>query len=514
MSRILRRPMFRGGGKVSSYGTGIASSLTNQPRGYARGGSIHTPKRGIVKGPGSYSYAENWKNINWKNVSDSAKSTGSQIVQKAKDKVSTGTNKTKNLYNKSKNFLKSKNFSEKGIMKALKKYGPRYAKNIGSFASGVSSRFPMTTTVGSRLGPYYAMWKAAEATPVDKKYGLSRADNLFAPFKTGEDSKEYFEKKFKRNYEQSSNPNNFWRYDPGKWGPREDHPDYDPKKVKWNPWSKDTGAADTPIRYDSQGNIIRYNDAESMFGLKVLPATVDQEKSNVGGRVFEGMEGEIIGDPRNPLPDSPPAPLTMKQQVEKDKELFAELLGEGEARGKDVSDMLLRFAGSGGNTVGEKFQQYIGAEAMAGPSRTEKINQAAASLAINDYIAGKRSKENMEMMLEKTRFGVDYTIDAQKAAKDIKGMDFQEALSFYAENVFKGKKGRMDPQVIKGVLTIQMPGKQINTKTFSKKNKNEVAGLDATEFFEGINIVTYKGGKMLVERVGDIVTEVPDLFIT
>ena len=72
----------------------------------------------------------------------------------------------------------------------------------------------------------------------------------------------------------------------------------------------------------------------------------------------------------------------------------------------------------------------------------------------------------------------------------------------------------MDPQVIKGVLTIQMPGQQINTKTFSKKSKNEVAVLDATEFFEGINIVTYKGGKMLVERVGDIVTEVPNLFIT
>ena len=60
--------MFRGGGKVSSYGTGIASGLTNQPQRYARGGSIHTPKRGIVKGPGSYSYAENWKNIDWKNT--------------------------------------------------------------------------------------------------------------------------------------------------------------------------------------------------------------------------------------------------------------------------------------------------------------------------------------------------------------------------------------------------------------------------------------------------------------
>jgi hypothetical protein len=246
-----------------------------------------------------------------------------------------------------------------------------------------------------------------------------------------------------------------------------------------------------------------------MFGLKVLPATVDQETAAVTG-VNEPPGG---GDPKmyakKPVP---PAPLTMKQQVEKDKALFAELLGEGEARGKDVSDMLLRFAGSGGNTVGEKFQQYIGAEAMAGPSRTEKINQAAASLAINDYIAGKRSKENMEMMLEKTKFGVDYTLDAQKAAKDIANMDFGEALTFYAENVFKGKKGRMDPQVIKGVLSIQMPGKQINTKTFSKKNLNEIPTKDLEI---GLNIVTYKGGKIILDKISETeVNPLSDLFIT
>ena len=44
MSRILRRPMFRGG-RVSSYGTGIASGLAN-------GGM--PPKRGLVDGPGGY----------------------------------------------------------------------------------------------------------------------------------------------------------------------------------------------------------------------------------------------------------------------------------------------------------------------------------------------------------------------------------------------------------------------------------------------------------------------------
>jgi hypothetical protein len=41
MSRILRRPIFRGGGKVSSYGNGIASGLASGGRvGYESGGDI------------------------------------------------------------------------------------------------------------------------------------------------------------------------------------------------------------------------------------------------------------------------------------------------------------------------------------------------------------------------------------------------------------------------------------------------------------------------------------------
>jgi len=48
MSRILRRPMFRGG-RVDSRGTGITSGL-----GYEKGGSVNIPKRGLVDGPGGY----------------------------------------------------------------------------------------------------------------------------------------------------------------------------------------------------------------------------------------------------------------------------------------------------------------------------------------------------------------------------------------------------------------------------------------------------------------------------
>ena len=49
MSKILRRPMFRGG-RVDSRGTGITSGLMD---GYMNGGTV-TPKRGLVDGPGGY----------------------------------------------------------------------------------------------------------------------------------------------------------------------------------------------------------------------------------------------------------------------------------------------------------------------------------------------------------------------------------------------------------------------------------------------------------------------------
>jgi len=39
MSRTLRRPMFRGGGKIESRGTGITSGLDDRP-GYAEAGSV------------------------------------------------------------------------------------------------------------------------------------------------------------------------------------------------------------------------------------------------------------------------------------------------------------------------------------------------------------------------------------------------------------------------------------------------------------------------------------------
>jgi hypothetical protein len=63
MSKILRRPMFRGG-PVSSYGTGIASGLADGGRvGYNVGGPIY---------PAGYSAAPNAQGITGADIKDMA----------------------------------------------------------------------------------------------------------------------------------------------------------------------------------------------------------------------------------------------------------------------------------------------------------------------------------------------------------------------------------------------------------------------------------------------------------
>ena len=67
MSKILRRPMFRGGGQVSSYGKGIAAPLVpgyqmgGRIPGYQMGGNV---SGGIVNLPGGYAQTANQRLLN------------------------------------------------------------------------------------------------------------------------------------------------------------------------------------------------------------------------------------------------------------------------------------------------------------------------------------------------------------------------------------------------------------------------------------------------------------------
>ena len=118
-----------------------------------------------------------------------------------------------------------------------------------------------------------------------------------------------------------------------------------------------------------------------------------------------------------------------KQLMKENAELFKELLGEGnkkklrDARISDVSDYLLKFfegSQKEGATVGSAAAD-VAAFATARPSKTEqakaaidKQDQTAIALAINDYVAGKRSKEQLDALIAKS----DLALSNKKAAID------------------------------------------------------------------------------------------------
>lgn len=124
MSRILRRPMFRGGGKVSSYGNGIASGM-----GYAGGGRVN-----LVKGGNPLSNRA-LVNLGGGGGAPTQSTIGGNILNKNVGKMS-------GIAQKGANLLKSPAFSEAGIMNAIKNYGPKIIDKGRALGGAAISRFP------------------------------------------------------------------------------------------------------------------------------------------------------------------------------------------------------------------------------------------------------------------------------------------------------------------------------------------------------------------------------------
>ena len=289
MSRILRRPMFRGGQVIDSRGTGITSGL------YAAGGAVETPKRGIVDGPGSYSYrnlmlgdtlGKDLINL------DSSMGQGMQFdIGNAKDFLGT-----------SRNILDQK-------------------KDV---------------QVGS-----------------DKDNILKTTEEIFLEQKEKEDA----------------------------------------DKAK----AKEMGV-DVPTMKAIEKENLSPQSIKDQELEKMLANQPDLSKSNT----------EIKTE------------MSAKDLIRENAELFKELLGEAnekklkDARIGDVSDYLLKFfegSQKEGATVGSAAADVAGF-ATKGPSKTEtakaaidKGDQTAVALAINDYIAGKRSKEETDKLIAKLTLG-------------------------------------------------------------------------------------------------------------
>ena len=119
MSRILRRPMFRGG-RVNSRGTGITTGL-DRP-GMQGGGLPPTGNPRFINLGGGSTVTS---------TPTSTPVTGGGLLNQARTKFGTGMS-----------YLSNPKFSEQGILNALKTYGPKAIDKVRGFGKAAITRFP------------------------------------------------------------------------------------------------------------------------------------------------------------------------------------------------------------------------------------------------------------------------------------------------------------------------------------------------------------------------------------
>ena len=347
MSRILRRPMFRGGGTVDSYGKGITAPLVP---GYMGGGQIGG---GIIYG---------------KPMADGRFGFEKPIIPNFTMPNSILTNVEKSLGGGS-----GITTGSELLRAANKKLRSDDAYKI---PAGVAIKETETTTEDTEES------KPIDTTSFEDQIGIFPEDqDLLTTTTTNEAGEQVYDFSPEMSLEA---------------------------KAKLNLISA-TEYADLKKKEDA-AKLQKRLDAE---GAGAVPGK--------GGGADLMEESTAIEDPKLPgekeLEEG--TQISAKDAIAENQKLFAELLGADKARGQDIGDMLLRFSGSGGNTLGEKFQNYTRAESAAGPSRSEKIKQTAAGLAINDYVAGKRSKEQIEALKTK----IDYTQGVKDASVKLSASD-------------------------------------------------------------------------------------------
>ena len=418
MSRILRRPMFRGGGTVDSYGMGITAPLVP---GYRMGGNI---RGGIVDLPGGYDQTANER------------------------------------------FIKSLS-QDFGVPNA-------------AISGGSTVNLPKLT-LGSDLYPSGAV--------------APRSVNVAGVQDTGKSEviEDIDFSEMNSDFDQTETVT----VPDGKGGTKEIQAYKDQSEVEPSPIVK----LNMPFSdYDRED----YNRDMKKIETDKIQERLDAESDGVtgkgGGADMGGMtvsQIENLGDPDAGTGEGEETTqLSAKDAIAENQKLFAELLGSDKARGQDIGDMLLRFSGSGGNTLGEKFQNYVKAESAAGPSRSEKIKQTAAGLAINDYVASKRAKEQGELLTKK----IDYELDAKERKLTPQAGDSNSDILRKISTAYK-----IEPtsnKAIKALLKFRTGRSDIFAIT---KDPTKIKPKDLEI---GINIVTHKGAKTIIEKISETETKV------
>ena len=360
MSKILRRPMFRGGGKVSSYGNGITSGL-------ADGGRVGLEVGGVP------AWARN------------ADTRG---------------------YNKTGGDLLKENmpqFSRSEIMNFIKQ-NPSSA-NTGIFNS--------------------------TGLEVDNEGNFSENENQY-----------YKERFFRPKGEDESYTNYMGGFDVSE---SEGGKQTEFEKVyrdMLTPAMDFDFQAETASDADKRKNKIESSSIEEIINESIIPGnntkdepyisptmTMKQAEMNQGN-VMPGVEvneGEVVI--RGGGED---------EGIQAMADNYFKLMGGDKARGQDIADMLLRFSGAEGDTVGEKFKNYTKEEAKV-KSRTEGLKEKASGFAIQQDAQMK--------LLQKKLDSAESIADKNLIAAEMRALNKQYSPPVTQKDINYGKsltKGSQD----------------------------------------------------------------------
>jgi hypothetical protein len=191
--------------------------------------------------------------------------------------------------------------------------------------------------------------------------------------------------------------------------------------------------------------------------LKDLKASKQFESTEPrGGGADAAQYGVKPEDPEQNEPSN--TEISAKDLIRENAELFKELLNEGnqekikKARIQDMSDLGLDiFAQSQkegatvGSTLGGAAEKLVGKDTRVDKAKAsiEKGDQTAVALAINDYIAGKRSKEATDQLIAKLTFG-------EQLKKGSLGQAFAD---------FRAKQGTLGTTDMEIIIKGRFPGR-------------------------------------------------------
>ena len=416
MSRILRRPMFRGGGPVNSYGTGITAPLVP---GYEGGGQIGG---GIIYGIPHTDGRYGFQTPNVVPTIGGDLTLGSELLRAANQKL--------------------------------------------------RAPAPYKLPPGVATEPKDTSGSGAEIQDLD----FSEMNTDFDQVKqvTLDDGSTVMVNVDSEDVKPSATTQFMW--------------DGDYEKFKKNKALEDIALEKEKTRIENVGK-----EPIDTSGNKLPPSlrNLNKEIPDLNTNLGEGAEEPVVD---------------AKTMMEENAELFKEMLGIKKARGQDISDMLLRFSGSKGNTLGEKFQNYTALEAAAGPGRAEQIGKTAAGLSIQDYVAGKRAKEAVDLMKSK----VDYEYGKKGEIVNVQKTDNA------TEALLKiGKKGDVKPnsdaaiKYLVGIADDRSDVFSVNQKGLMKKiGENPAKAMKQLK--NGVNIVRDGGQIAIVITDGNNITEIFD----